>query len=80
VTAKLRGKKVFVKILTLGEWAPLFSPPFQPYPPLHIPPGVSRGTMLGAAWLGLGIDWHGLARFGAWLVALIDPVHGLGMA
>jgi len=32
------------------------------------------------AWLGLGIDWHGLARFGAWLGALIDPVHELGMA
>lgn len=24
--------KVFVEILTLGEWAPLFSPLFQPYP------------------------------------------------
>jgi hypothetical protein len=24
VTAKLRGKKVFVKFLGMGEWAPLF--------------------------------------------------------
>jgi hypothetical protein len=43
---KLGGKKVFVKILGMGEWAPLFYPPFQPYPPLHIPQGVSRGTCL----------------------------------
>ncbi len=72
--------KLFIENLGMGEWAPLFYPPFQPYPLLHIPQGVSRGTMLGVAWLGLGIDWHGLARFGAWLGALIDPVHGLGMA
>jgi hypothetical protein len=36
--------KLFKKILGMGEWAPLFLPSFQPYPPLHIPQGVSRGT------------------------------------
>jgi hypothetical protein len=40
--------KLFIENLGMGEWAPLFYPPFQPYPPLHIPQGVSRGT--GFAW------------------------------
>ena len=72
---KCRGKKVFRKILTLGEWAPLFSPDFHPYPPLDIPQGVSRGT----AWHGLGIDRHGLGT--AWGLAwAIDRAWRMALA
>jgi len=51
---KRRGKKVFVEILGMGEWAPLFLPSFQPYPHLHIPPGGFTWNMLGMAgqWFG----------------------------
>jgi len=74
------GQKSFCKNFDFGGVGPPLFGAFQGYPLLYIPRGVSRGTMLGMAWLGLGIDWHGLARFGAWLGALIDPVHELGMA
>ena len=67
---KFWGKKVFVEILTLGEWAPLFLPSFQPYPPLYIPQGVSRGTMLGMAWLGLALIGMAWAIDRAWRMAL----------
>tara|TARA_R110000868_G_scaffold244151_2_gene500299 strand:- start:84 stop:368 length:285 start_codon:yes stop_codon:yes gene_type:complete len=43
--------KLFRKILTLGEWAPLFFGAFQAYPHLNIPQGVSRGT--GLVWQGI---------------------------
>lgn len=55
---KFWGKKVFKKILGMGEWAPLFFGAFQPYPPLDIPQGVSRGTCL--AWHGMGLVDQGL--------------------
>jgi len=65
--------------LGMGEWAPLFYPPFQPYPPLHIPQGVSHG--MGLAWanplihIGLIDPAHGLA----WLGELTDRPDGLLM-
>lgn len=70
---KFWGKKVFKKILGMGEWAPLFFGAFQPYPPLDIPQGVSRGTVWhGMAWHGLGTAW-GLAFIGHGA----RPWHGL---
>jgi len=57
--------KVFVKFLGMGEWAPLFFGAFQPYPPLDIPQGVSRGT--GMAWHGLGLALIGMAWHGSGL-------------
>ena len=61
---KCRGKKVFKKILGMGEWAPLFFGAFQPYPPLDIPQGVSRGASMAWAWLirGLMVRAQGTGR------------------
>jgi len=57
--------KLFIENLGMGEWAPLFYPPFQPYPPLDIPQGVSRET--GFAWHGLGLALIGMAWHGSGL-------------
>jgi hypothetical protein len=43
----------------MGEWAPLFYPPFQPYPPLHIPQGVSHGTCFAWQVIDQGHDGQG---------------------
>jgi hypothetical protein len=60
--------KLFRKILTLGEWAPLFFGAFQPYPLSISPRGFHVKPCL--AWHGLGLALIGMAWHGSG--------HGLG--